>query len=109
MSTEKLQASCPRNQMREEEILAGGLRGEINMASAMLRSTADRGVRSLILDIVHRNNGISLSDLQDALEDYIPAETLEWKTFEMTENLFLMEQDGQLHLRSESLTRNRRR
>ena len=79
------------------------------MASAMLRNTADNGVRRLILDIVHKSNGISLADLQDALEDYIPAETLEWKTFEMTENLFLMEQDGQLHLRSESLRHGRRR
>ena len=85
--------------MRKEDILAGGLRGENTMPSAMLRNQADNAVRDLILNVVHRNRGISLADLQDAFENYIPAETLEWKTFEMRENLFLTEQDGQLHVR----------
>lgn len=79
------------------------------MASAMLRSSAERGVQDLILDVIHRNEGISLSDLQDAFENYIPPETLEWKTDELRENLFLTERNGKLQLRSESLRRRRRR
>lgn len=72
----------------------------MDLNSIMLRNTADRGVRNVILDVIRKNNGISLSDLQDVFADYIPAEKLESKTFEMKENLFLMEQDGKLQIRS---------